>query len=164
VSPYLFPRRSSPLQRLLVQTPLLGPALLRKVGPGVIERFVADSCSPGPVPPAYREASSALLSPRILRTAVVEKAAPQAELREALSALSARKIPVAVVWSREDRTSTEAEQLEPLRALLPVAVERRLDAPAGHAIPWTHPGELAEAVSSFFASNLSSPNLPKEPS
>lgn len=148
ISPYLFPRKTGLMKRALVGAPGLGKALLRKKGPQIVEELLQKSSHPREVPAAYRELAPRLARPERLARSVQEREEPGLDVREALRRIAAKKIPLALLWGAEDQTSSEAEQVAPVRALVPGLFERRLDT-AGHALPWTHPAELADAIGEF---------------
>ena len=148
ISPYLFPKKAGLMKRALVGAPGLGKVLLRKKGPQIVEELLQKSSHPRDVPPSYRELAPRLARPERLARSVQEREEPGLDGREALRRIVAKKTPLALVWGAEDQTSSEAEQVAPVRELIPGLFERRLDS-AGHALLWTHPAELASAIGEF---------------
>jgi pimeloyl-ACP methyl ester carboxylesterase len=149
ISPYIFPKKMGLMKRALVGAPGLGKALLRKKGAQIVEELLLKSSHPREVPAAYRELAARLARPERLARSVQEREEPGLDAREALRRLARKKVPLALLWGAQDQTSSEAEQVAPVRELVPNGLfERRLDN-AGHALLWTHPAELAAAIVEF---------------
>jgi pimeloyl-ACP methyl ester carboxylesterase len=149
VSPYLYPRKKLGLaQRVLIQLPGLGDRILRKAGQKIVDDLLENTSHPSAVPGAYWTLAEKLAQPAVLRRAALEKteAGPTAE--ECLRALNGLGIPLGLVIGTDDRTGPEAEQIAPLKQVARFELERRLER-VGHAIPWTHPAELARIVAEF---------------
>jgi|GEM_PF-2442089 len=151
VAPYLKPKnRLGFMKKTLLQTPWLGDALLRKASKKIIDDLFEKSCHPRAVPAEFWGMAETMSSPDVLRQAAFEKEASGKSPEDCLRQLAAAKKPVALIWGAEDQSSTEAEQIAPIREALKLLTERKLEG-AGHAIPWTHPKELAEFVSEFLS-------------
>lgn len=148
VSPYVFVPQVPPLKRAILQMPLLGRAILKAAGPKQLEKMAEKTASPAPVSGVYRRYCLALAEPEILAQALLEKHGKRERMASAISKIAKRGTPVLLVWGKGDLTSSEPEQIAPLRSALAVRQELRMD-DAGHAIPWTHPGRLAQALDDF---------------
>ncbi len=149
VSPFLFPSRPIELiKQILLRTPVIGEAFLKRAGREIIDQMLEKTSSPQSVPVAYREVAEKLSDPRVLRQAVLEKEAKGEPVHEAFAILAGAKIPVAVIWGAEDNTCKASEQIKSIRRCIPVIREECLEN-AGHATLWTHPKELAEAIQRF---------------
>ena len=148
VSPYLFPKSlPSSLKKNLLKTPLLGNIILGRVGAGIISGLLHETSAPAPIPVPYKNLGSKLADPQILKVAALEKRAAPIEV---FQSLSKRAFPIALIYGKQDRVSTEAEQILPLRSALKPQFEKQINE-AGHALLWTHPKELARAVYSALA-------------
>jgi len=148
VAPYVFAPDVSILKRGLLRTPALGAALLRKMGPAQMRAFAEKSASPVAAPESFREYCASLAQPGILAQAVFEKHGKRRRIHDALVKLGTAKVPTLLVWGAEDQTSTRDGQIVPLLKALSIRQELCLEG-AGHAIPWTHSGELSRSLDEF---------------
>ncbi len=148
IAPYLFPTGAGLLKKAVLGTPLLGKALLKKKGPQIVEELLVKSVHPAEVPASYRALAPRLSQPEALRCAVLEKEKPGVDVLAALRALAGREVPLALLWGAQDQSAAEAQQVAPVREAVAGLFERRLE-PAGHALLWTHPRELAAAIGEF---------------
>lgn len=148
VAPYVFAPQVPAVKRAILQFPILGRVILKAAGPKQLESMAEKSSSPAPVSDVYRRYCAALAEPETLAQAVLEKHGKRERVASAISEIGKRGTPVLLVWGRRDLTSSESEQIAPLRSALAVRQELRID-DAGHAIPWTHPVRLAQALDEF---------------
>jgi pimeloyl-ACP methyl ester carboxylesterase len=149
IAPYLFQKNSlSIIKKIVLSTPLLGKYLITKSAPKIVDRFLNISCDPNPVPREFESTASALKNPRVLKVAALEKNLTKTDIKELLRAIGGRKIPVAIIYGDQDKTSSPSEQIEPIKTILKPKFEYIIRG-AGHAIPWTHPQELAKAIMKF---------------
>ena len=151
IAPYLFPSGSGLLKKIVLGTPLLGNALLKKKGPQIVEELLVDSARPAEVPASYRALAPRLSRPEVLRQAVQEKEKPGVDVLAALRTLAGRQVPLALLRGVQDQTSAEAQQVAPVREAAPGLFERKLGQ-GGHALLWTHPQQLAAAIDEFLGS------------
>lgn len=149
ISPYLFPEnRLSFFKKILLHTPILWKLLLKLMSNGIIDSFLNKSSSPEPVPEEYRKSAEALKDINILRRSALEKEQGGFSPILALQRISGRSIPVALIWGDLDQTSSERQQLEPIRSVVPLRLENKIKG-AGHALVWTHPGQVAQFILKF---------------
>jgi pimeloyl-ACP methyl ester carboxylesterase len=153
IAPYLYPtKKPGAVMKLLLAIPPLSNLLLGKLGPKAMKSFIEKSAYPAQAPETYIEIGKQYAKPEILRTAMTETENRGAGIEAALSALAKRNIPVQLIWGKQDQTSSEAEQIAPLRQIFSKLQEAHLDQ-AGHALIWTHPENLANAISRFIQAN-----------
>jgi pimeloyl-ACP methyl ester carboxylesterase len=149
IAPYLFPRKKlGALKSALLQAPLLGNALLGRAGKKIIDEMFEKSCSPQGIPTTLWQLAEKMARPEVLKQAALEKERPGLSGEQALTRLGEIGIPIGVVFGAQDLSSPEAEQIAPIRSRTQLLIDHRLDQ-AGHAIPWTHPREAAEALRDF---------------
>lgn len=154
VAPYLIPQGAlAASAKVLLTIPLVGGAVLRASGPRRIAELLVKSCAPAAIPEAYRSIAPLLARPASLRAAVFEKEAPELDVAGAVAELAAAGVSFGVLWGTGDQTSSEDVQVAPLRTWLKLAVDQRLEG-AGHAIPWTHPAELARFVEDLIRTSV----------
>jgi pimeloyl-ACP methyl ester carboxylesterase len=146
VAPYLFLKAEvSSLKKLILNLPGIGKALLKKVGSGAVDEMIVKSSLPKSVPAGYWRAAESYKQPDVLKRSVLEKSVSVSQVQELLRRLSAADVPVGILWGEHDQTSRYIEQVAPILKEVPYARVLRLS-DAGHAIPWTHPKQMAAAV------------------
>ncbi len=149
ISPYLFQKKQpSLIQKAALSAPGLGNWILRKSGHRIIDQFLKKSCDPTPVPEAYRKISNQLMEPQILKTAALEKTVSKNQIIHFLQLVKKNKIPLALIYGDQDKTSLPSEQIDPIKKILSPTFEERVQ-DGGHALPWTHPHALAKAIMKF---------------
>jgi pimeloyl-ACP methyl ester carboxylesterase len=149
IAPYLFPTKEAGVAlKGLLSLPILSSALLSILGPKAMAKFAIKTAYPDAPSKEYRATSQAYAKPAILRTAMTETSGRAPGIRSALAQLEKRKLPILVIWAKQDQVSPEADQIQPLRKIIPQLQELALDS-AGHALLWTKPSELAKAIQSF---------------
>ena len=148
VAPYIYPKPAGGLKKMLLGAPWIGDKLLSSKGPGIIEELLTRSSSPHEVPPSYRARASALAAPEILRRAVFEKEEAAPATDHVLKQLTEAGTSVLIIWGTDDLTSSEEDQVAPLRQALKIEKELKLEN-AGHALLWTHPNELAQGITDY---------------
>ena len=149
VSPYLFPGDSlSSGKKTMLSLPMVSSALLKILGGKIVDEFMTRSCAPQSIPTTFQAVASELKRPYVLRRAALEKDLKRKAVPSMLARLKKQKLPIALIYGSRDQIGLESEQVEPLRQYIHFYEEKSLPE-AGHAIPWTHPEELAEFVEKF---------------
>ncbi len=147
ISPYL--QASQPtggLKGAILALPVLGEWILRRAAPTAIEAFLTESSSPAAVPAFYRAQKEALSSPRVLLASILEKTISLLDLRAIERSLYNK--PALIVWGAEDKTSSEAVHIAPLRSVFSKVREVKIPE-AGHALVYTHPDIILAELKSF---------------
>jgi pimeloyl-ACP methyl ester carboxylesterase len=150
IAPCLQPRPASALRRAIVRAPWLGTALLARCGTTLIGTMLAQSAHPCSIPDTYQRQAARLARSVCLRQAVLEKSEPGLPAAAALETVHARSIPLAVIRGTDDRISPQQDQLNAIRRCVPGVIDVCLEQ-AGHALPWTHPLEVARAIQDLLA-------------
>lgn len=149
IAPYLFPTKELGAgMRVLLSIPALSDLLLLALGPKAMREMAEKTSHPEKPSPAYLATTQSYAKPAILRRAMTESQGRAAGIKQALSDLSQRSIPVLLIWGKEDQVSPEAAQIAPLRQIFPIVRELALDS-TGHALLWLKPKELAQSISLF---------------
>ncbi len=146
VNPYLCAENPlSAVAAFMVGLPVVGPALLRRSIERRVGDFVTGMFAPAPVPPEI--ASS--LEYRLRDVALWQAAVSDKRLQQAhpLPRLERAPCPLVIVRGAEDRSAPWERQAEILGGALAEARVVTI-AGAGHALPWTHPAEIASALDS----------------
>lgn len=145
IAPYLFPKKKmSPLARIVLGSPVIGDIILHQMAPKAIDKMLEESSYPDEIPTSYASIKKDLVKPEILKPALFEKNYNLSELENALKKIQEKKIKVIVIRGDRDQTSNGDEQIKKLRNY--IQFEDVILRDAGHAIPWTHSLELAEAL------------------
>lgn len=147
ISPYL--QASQPtggLKGAILALPLLGEWILRRAAPTAIEAFLTESSSPAAVPAFYRAQEEALSNPTVLLASILEKTVSLLDLKAIERTLSSK--PALILWGAEDKTSSEAVHIAPLRSVFSKGREVKLEA-AGHALVYTHPDIISAEINKF---------------
>lgn len=150
ISPYIYPSaRPSTVKKALLKTPIISSVLLGVVGNSSVNKMLLESSYPAQVPDNYRLDANNYLIPYYLRESVFEKDISQNEVTDLLNAHAQAKTRIIIVRGRDDKTSQYKAQIEPLLKINQ-AKEIVLDM-AGHALLWTHPKEIAQALAPHIA-------------
>lgn len=145
IAPYLFvDKKMSGVIKTILSTPVIGKLLLSRIAPRAIEKLLADSSSPSKVPAAYRKNKDLLTAVNVLRPALFEKNIQTSQIIADLEALDKLSINVFVIRGDLDKTSSNGEQFKLLSKHLKFHEVILKD--AGHALPWTHPIEIAKEL------------------
>jgi pimeloyl-ACP methyl ester carboxylesterase len=118
-----------------------------------MKELIEKTSHPLPAPKSYVETGERYAQPAILKAALTETSGRGPSILSALDALKQRKLPILLLWGKQDQVSAEDLQIEPLRKLFPDIRERALD-PAGHALLWTHPERLAQEIANFIGGTV----------
>lgn len=150
VSPYLYPEKKiGSFQKWIVKNPLFGDLILNRKGPKAIRNMLYESSFPRATPISYIQVERKLSHPRVLRAGILEKAEwSTSTLHSLLEEIQSFGVPVGLIWGKQDQTSSEERQIAPLREKLDILKETQIPN-AGHAIPWTHPKDLAIFLNQF---------------
>ncbi|WP_127716971.1 AMP-binding protein [Halobacteriovorax sp. HLS] len=152
ISPFLFNSNVSTLKNLLLATPILGSALLKRIGPKAIEKFIKDSTSPLEVPKDYQAQSDYLSDYKILKKSIFEKVHL---IESEFSSEYNIECPVLIIYGSEDKTSDYNEQVSPLeRNIKTLKVETI--AGAGHALTWTNAHEVSKLINEYIGKSTES--------
>ncbi|MBI3944555.1 MAG: alpha/beta hydrolase [Armatimonadetes bacterium] len=140
------------LARLLC-APVAGNVLLSTLaaplGPVAAGRLLEAAFSPDAVLPGVAPRAAALWTrPAAARAAAEDGITLARSLRAMRPRYPTIRVPVHIVVGEEDRIVNPAEHSYPLRHAIGHSRLTRL-ARAGHAIPWTHPEVVAEAIRSL---------------
>jgi pimeloyl-ACP methyl ester carboxylesterase len=129
----------------VVPLPLL---LLSLIKGRVVRGFLEKTSAPASVPDAYQRLSEQFGESHALYNSILEKHDNWIDPQRLCQELSQRKIPLLVVYGSQDRVSGAEEAL----TLLQESGSNPTFAPipeGGHALLWTHTGQLAAMISNF---------------
>lgn len=154
IAPYLFPKKKmSPLARIVLGSPVIGDMILHQMAPKAIQQMLEESSYPDEIPSSYASIKKDLVRPEVLKPALFEKNYSLKDLEEAFSKIKQKNIKVVVIRGDRDQTSNGDEQIRKLKQY--IQFEDIILKDAGHAIPWTHAQEVAQALRLSISANKS---------
>ena len=140
VNPYLVVERPlSSAAALIATAPVVGDAIMRRKTPALADQFVADVFAPAQPPPDAAALRERLNDPAVWQGALRYKRLQQQAPLEPLDALPC---PTRVIIGEADRVADWKRQMTAFGRAL-TAIDLRTIEGAGHALPWTHPEEVA---------------------
>ncbi len=145
IAPYLYPNKTpGALTKLILHTPLMGKKILASKAKMAIDEMLITSSHPHQVPSFYREQAPYFMRTNILKASVLEKNIDKNNIEKWLAKCQSHNIPLYLIYGDSDKSS--ASQFEKLKASSKMKKEFPLPK-AGHALPYTHPKEVALKIS-----------------
>jgi len=149
IAPHLYElKQTSAGMRALLGLPLVSDLLLSLFGPKAMKGFATRTSFPAEPSESYFRSCQRYARPGILRRAMTEAQGRAAGIQNALQILKSRNTPILLISGSKDQVSPETSQILPLRGLFPNLQALTLEN-AGHALLWTHPQALAQAITHF---------------
>ena len=145
ISPYLYPSKMpSKVMQQVLEMPILGHLILSALAPKAIAKMLVQTAAPAPVPVCYLQQKAHYQRPKRLKKALLEKNISSDAIAGLLKELQKRGVVIEVILGDQDQTSSYAQQISPLKQVLPI--KESLITKAGHAIIMTHPRQVAKIL------------------
>ncbi len=145
ISPYIFDiKPPSFILKSILNSPIIGDSLLKKVGPKKIEDFLNKSSAPLNPPKDYLNLKNSLCKTEILKFSTLEKNISEDFILKQLEKIAKLNIPIEIIYGNKDQTSLYEVQVRPLTKFKNINL-KTLDN-QGHALLWTAPDEIIKCI------------------